>query len=98
MQLYGGIEAGGTKFVCMVACQIRINIIAETKIPTTTPRRNDPDEPMISFHHLLKRGSWPPVGIGLIRSGGSQPKFTNLWIHHWQHPNRTGVLRIYWAE
>lgn len=36
MNLYGGIEAGGTKFVCMVASGPD-DIRAETRFPTTTP-------------------------------------------------------------
>jgi fructokinase len=35
-QLYGGIEAGGTKFVCIVASGPD-QIIEQTRIPTTTP-------------------------------------------------------------
>lgn len=34
--LYGGIEAGGTKFVCAVASSPQI-IVDETRFPTTTP-------------------------------------------------------------
>jgi fructokinase len=36
MDNYGGIEAGGTKFVCMVANGPQ-EILAETRFPTTTP-------------------------------------------------------------
>lgn len=36
MKIYGGIEAGGTKFVCVVTDENR-NILAETRFPTTTP-------------------------------------------------------------
>lgn len=36
MKTYGGIEAGGTKFVCVVTDADR-NILAETRFPTTTP-------------------------------------------------------------
>lgn len=36
MKIYGGIEAGGTKFVCVVTDKDR-NILAETRFPTTTP-------------------------------------------------------------
>ena len=35
-ELYGGIEAGGTKFNCIVANSDR-EILAETRFPTTTP-------------------------------------------------------------
>ena len=34
--LYGGIEAGGTKFVCAVGSDPE-NIVNETRFPTTTP-------------------------------------------------------------
>ncbi len=36
MKYFGGIEAGGTKFVCVVADDNK-NILAETRFPTTTP-------------------------------------------------------------
>lgn len=35
-QLYGGIEAGGTKFVCLVASGPD-HIVEEARFPTTTP-------------------------------------------------------------
>jgi fructokinase len=37
MKLYGGVEAGGTKFVCMIAAGPD-DIRAETRFPTTTPQ------------------------------------------------------------
>ena len=36
MKYFGGIEAGGTKFVCVVTDSGK-NILAETRFPTTTP-------------------------------------------------------------
>jgi fructokinase len=36
MKYFGGIEAGGTKFVCVVTDENK-NILAETRFPTTTP-------------------------------------------------------------
>jgi fructokinase len=36
MKLYGGIEAGGTKFVCVIGTGPQ-NILAEERFPTTTP-------------------------------------------------------------
>lgn len=36
MKYFGGIEAGGTKFVCVVADEGK-NILAETRFPTTNP-------------------------------------------------------------
>lgn len=37
MKYFGGIEAGGTKFVCVITDEAR-NILAETRFPTTMPR------------------------------------------------------------
>jgi fructokinase len=37
MKLFGGIEAGGTKFVCMVGADAD-NLVKEERFPTTTPR------------------------------------------------------------
>ena len=39
MTLYGGIEGGGTKFVCAVGTGPD-DIRAETRIPTTSPDEN----------------------------------------------------------
>jgi fructokinase len=36
MKVYGGIEAGGTKFVCVIGTSPR-DILAEERFPTTTP-------------------------------------------------------------
>ncbi len=36
-KLFGGVEAGGTKFVCVVATDPQ-NILAEERFPTTTPQ------------------------------------------------------------
>lgn len=47
MTLYGGIEAGGTKFVCAVET-VPDDIQAEARFPTTTPE--DPFEGVCPFH------------------------------------------------
>lgn len=72
MQLFGGIEAGGTKFVCMVG-DGPDNIVAETKIPTTTPdetikRTND------FFLPYIKRGELAAVGLGSFGPIDINPK------------------------
>lgn len=36
-KLFGGIEAGGTKFIC-IAAESQRNIVGEIKFPTTTPK------------------------------------------------------------
>lgn len=72
MQLYGGIEAGGTKFVCMVASDPE-NIVAETKFPTTTPeetiqRTND------FFRPFIQRGELAAIGLGSFGPVDLDPK------------------------
>ena len=62
MKLFGGIEAGGTKFVCMVASNPD-HIVAETQFPTTFPnetiaRTND------FFMPFIERGELVAAGIG----------------------------------
>lgn len=62
MRLFGGIEAGGTKFVCMVAAGPD-QIVDEVKFPTTTP--DETIRKTIDFflpHN--KRGNLAAVGIG----------------------------------
>ena len=72
MQLYGGIEAGGTKFVCMVASDPE-NILAEIKFPTTTPeetiqRTND------FFRPFIQRGELAAIGLGSFGPVDLDPK------------------------
>lgn len=72
MQFYGGIEAGGTKFVCMVASDPE-NILAEIKFPTTTPeetikRTND------FFRPFIQRGELAAIGLGSFGPVDLDPK------------------------
>jgi fructokinase len=46
MNWYGGIEAGGTKFYCIIASDPQ-HILAEATIPTTTPQKTLPE--VVSF-------------------------------------------------
>ncbi len=59
MQLYGGIEAGGTKFVCAVAEQPTASPIDEVTLPTTTPEATLRET--IAF---FKRYDLKALGIG----------------------------------
>jgi fructokinase len=61
-RLFGGIEAGGTKFVCMVAAGPD-QIAAETRFFTTSPEETlqHIDE---FFKPFIKRGELASVGIG----------------------------------
>ena len=59
--LYGGIEAGGTKFVCIVGSDPD-HIVAETRFPTTTP--DETIQQVIDFFlPYVERGELAALGI-----------------------------------
>jgi fructokinase len=60
--LYGGIEAGGTKFVCMVASSPEA-ILEEVRFPTTTPAETL-QRAVDFFRPYAQRGELAAVGIG----------------------------------
>ncbi len=59
MKLYGGIEAGGTKFVCVIGSDPQ-HIKAEERFPTTTP-----DETIARSVDFFKRHSHDLAAIGI---------------------------------
>jgi fructokinase len=61
-RLYGGIEAGGTKFLCVVA-NSQMEIVAEERISTTTPELTL-STAIDFFCGFSKRGELAGVGIG----------------------------------
>lgn len=61
MKLFGGIEAGGTKFICMVA-QDPDHIVAEERFATTTPDQTIPNVADF-FAPYAKRGELAAIGI-----------------------------------
>jgi fructokinase len=61
MQLFGGIEAGGTKFVCMVGTDPD-HIVSEERFATTTPRETI-DKAIEFFSPYQRRGELAAVGI-----------------------------------
>ncbi len=61
-RLYGGIEAGGTKFVCMVARGPE-EIVAETRFPTTLPDETI-QKTIRFFSPFVERGELAALGIG----------------------------------
>jgi fructokinase len=61
MKLFGGIEAGGTKFICMVA-QDPEHIVAEERFATTTPDETIPNVAEF-FAPYVKRGELAAVGV-----------------------------------
>ncbi|MCE1253575.1 MAG: ROK family protein [Anaerolineae bacterium] len=62
MKLYGAIEAGGTKMVCMVAGGPD-EIIAETRFPTTTPAETI-GRMLAFFNEQMKSHQLLALGIG----------------------------------
>jgi len=60
--LYGGIEAGGTKFVCVVGSSPQ-EILAEIRFPTTNPRHTL-GYTLDFFRPYASRGKLAAVGIG----------------------------------
>jgi fructokinase len=62
MKLYGGIEAGGTKMVCMVAGGPD-QVIAETRFPTTTPQETI-GKMIAFFEEQTKTHQLSALGIG----------------------------------
>ena len=63
MSLFGGIEAGGTKFVCAVGTGPD-NLRAEVRIPTTTPEETLPKVIDFFARQQDKEGRLAAIGIG----------------------------------
>lgn len=65
MNYYGGIEAGGTKFVCAISDEA-FNIVKKVSIPTTTPEETL-DQVFAFFDQFelqaIGIGSFGPIGI-----------------------------------
>lgn len=62
-QLYGAIEAGGTKFVCAAARDVD-DTATETRIPTTTPARTLRDVTEFFAAAAAELGRFDAFGIG----------------------------------
>ncbi len=96
MDIYGGVEAGGTKFVCIVAGGPQ-NILAETRFPTT-----DPEETLRRTVDFFKKeaGGQPlkAIGIGSFGPLDLDPKsptfgyITSTPKPGWQQVDITGRL------
>lgn len=65
MPFFGGIEAGGTKFVCMIASGPR-QIFAEARFPTTTPVETL--DRVLQFF-AERRASFPLAAVGISAFG-----------------------------
>ena len=67
MELFGGIEAGGTKFICIVASGPD-NVLAETRCPTTKPEETL-KQAVDFFQEQNRKLKEPLVSIGIACFG-----------------------------
>lgn len=95
--LFGGIEAGGTKFVCMVARSPQ-DILAEARFPTTTPAEVIPC--LVEFFDpFARQGSLAGVGIGsfgpvdLAAGSETYGYITTTPKAGWAHTDLCGAVR-----
>jgi fructokinase len=92
-QLYGGIEAGGTKFVCVVASGPD-QIVDEVRFPTTTPEETL-GETIQFFQPFISSGQISAIGVGCFGpldlnqksptygfiTGTPKPNWSNTDVH-----------------
>ncbi len=98
MALLGGIEAGGTKFVCAVGTGPD-DMRAERRIPTTTPAETLPQVIAFFREQVVREGAVAALGIGSfgpvdVRPGS--PKFgwfLNTPKPGWQQVDFAGVMQ-----
>ena len=78
--LFGGVEGGGTKFVCMVGSGPD-DIRAERTIPTTTPAETL-SRAVEFFETSRRRGGDRRPGHRLVRTGRPPLRVAHLRAHH----------------
>lgn len=94
-ELYGGIEAGGTKFVCGVGTADG-ELLATTQFPTTTPQ-----ETLGRAMAFFRQQPEPVAALGVGAFGPVDPNPTSSTFGQitttpkpgWQHTDVVGVLR-----
>ncbi len=94
--IYGGLEGGGTKFVCMVGRGPE-DVIAEARIPTAAPGETIP--PAIAFfekfseHGLTAIGLAPFGPLDLDRDSPTYGQISATPKQGWAHTDITGMFR-----
>jgi len=96
-KVYGGIEAGGTKFVCVIGTGPD-DIRAETVFPTTTPEETIGEA--VDFFNGYS-GTDPLLAIGVASFGplnldSSTPEYgyiTRTPKPGWEHTNMLGIVK-----
>jgi fructokinase len=97
LPLYGGIEGGGTKFVCMVASDPE-NIVAETRFPTTTPAETLA-QAVAFFEPYVQRGELASLAFasfGPVDLDPASPTYGHITTTPkpgWAHSDMLGPLR-----
>lgn len=98
MAYYGGIEAGGTKFVCMVGRGPQ-DIRAEVRFPTTTSPAETVARAVAFFKERAQEVSLAALGVGsfgpvdLERASPTFGYITNTAKPGWAHTNIVGMLQ-----
>jgi len=97
-RLFGGIEGGGTKFVCVIG-RGPDEIVAETRIPTTTPEATLSQTADFFRAESAKRGRLAAIGVGSfgpvdLREGSATWGFiTTTPKAGWAHTDVAGRLK-----
>lgn len=94
----GGIEAGGTKFVCAVGTSPD-DVRAETRFPTTTPEETIGRA--VAFFREQEAKNGRPAAIGIASFGPLDPNpasptfgyITSTPKPHWANANLAGAIR-----
>ncbi len=99
MALWGGIEAGGTKFVCAVATGPE-DIRAEVRFPTTTPA--ECISTAIDFFREQQAECGPLEGVGIASFGPLDPNPSSSTFGYitttpkpgWAHVDLAGPIKV----
>jgi fructokinase len=95
--LYGGIEAGGTKWVCAIG-RGPDDVVADTRFPTTTPTETLA-RAIAFFQEHQHRGTLTAIGVGslgpvdLNRRSATYGYVTSTLKPGWANTNLVGALR-----
>jgi fructokinase len=96
-ELYGGIEGGGTKFICAVGTG-SAGVIAERRFPTTTPAETL-DKVCSFFAPYIRQGQLKSIGLGSfgpLDLDPASPTFgyiTTTPKPHWANTDILGILK-----
>lgn len=97
VKLYAGIEAGGTKFNCVVGSD-PLNVIERTKIPTTTPEETLAKTLEFFAAQRDKHGEFSSLGIacfGPVDLQKQSPTFGHITAtpkKYWSHTDVVGYF------